>query len=88
MNPAHDRFPDLLRIGGLSAVLNRIVVVTAPYHAGVIRCESGEQGITVLGGGTGFSSLRHTASEVGRRTGSLCHNVLHGVGQKPCGGLL
>ena len=88
VNPAHDRFPDLLRIGGLSAVLNRIVVVTAPYHAGVIRCESGKQGITVLGGGTGFSCLRHAASEVGRRTGSLCHDVLHGVGQKPCSGLL
>ncbi len=72
MNPAYDRFPDLLRIGGLTAVLNRIVVVTAPYHAGVIRCESGKQGITGSGGGTGFSCLApYRFRSRGRRTGSL-----------------
>ena len=80
VNAAHHGFPDFLRIGGLAAGLGRIVVVTAPHHAGIVRRVAGKETVAVCGCGTRLSGLRHAASEISRGTGSLGHDVLHCVG--------
>ena len=80
VDAAHNRFPDFLWISGLTAGLWRVIIKSTPYNTGIIWCEAGKQCITVFGCCTGFSGLGHRASKVSRGTGSLSHNVFHGIG--------
>ena len=87
VDTAHCRLPDRLGICGHG--LWRIVVISAPDNAGVIRCKACKYRITVLSGGSRLSGNTNVVDrEVGGCSGTLGHNVFHGAGKKPCRCLL
>ncbi len=76
MDSAHDAFPELKMVDCVVQFL--IIVISAPYGTGIIRCKSTEPDILIVGCSTRLAGNRHII-KFRTRTCTAVHDVLHGA---------
>ena len=79
MNTTHDALPETETEICIVATFF-VIVISAPYCAGIIWSVSAEPEVLVIGGSTCFACNRHVADPA-CCTGTAVYNILHSAGQ-------